>query len=76
MNTLEQMPTERHTASNGNDMIQLPYGLPGFERIKNYVLLTRSEEEPFLWLQMEGEAEHAFLVTPPHAAIRHPLPVS
>jgi flagellar assembly factor FliW len=65
MNTLEPMPIER-LASNENEVIQLPDGLLGFERVKNYVLLTRPEEEPFMWLQMVGEAKHAFLVVPPH----------
>src|SRR5580693_6613673 len=65
MNTLEMMPTERH-ATNDKRTIQLPYGLLGFEREKNYVLLTRPEEEPFMWFQMVGEAKRAFLVVPPH----------
>jgi flagellar assembly factor FliW len=65
MNTLEVMPTERH-ATNDKNVIQLPYGLLGFERVKNYVLLTRPQEEPFMWFQMVGEAKRAFLVVPPH----------
>jgi flagellar assembly factor FliW len=68
MNTLELMPTERH-ATNGNEIIELPYGLLGFERVKNYVLLTRPEEEPFMWFQMVGEAKQAFLVVPPHYVV-------
>jgi flagellar assembly factor FliW len=65
MNTLEMMPTERH-ANNGNSVIQLPYGLLGFERVHDYILLTRPEEDPFLWFQMVGETKRAFLVVPPH----------
>jgi flagellar assembly factor FliW len=65
MNTLQLMPTEQQETSEMS-VIQLPYGLLGFERVKNYVLLTRPEEEPFLWLQMVGETKHAFLVVPPH----------
>src|SRR5580658_1474320 len=65
MNTLELMPTERH-ATNENKVIQLPYGLLGFEREKNYLLLTRPQEEPFMWFQMVGEPKRAFLVVPPH----------
>jgi flagellar assembly factor FliW len=59
------MPTERHATTN-NDVIQLPYGLLGFERVKNYLLLTRPGEDPFMWLQMVGETKKAFLVVPPH----------
>ncbi|MGA2176363.1 MAG: flagellar assembly protein FliW [Verrucomicrobiota bacterium] len=53
-------------ATNGNDVIQLPDGLLGFEGVKNYVLLTRPEEAPFLWLQMIDDPKRAFLVLPPH----------
>jgi flagellar assembly factor FliW len=65
MNTLEMMPTERQ-AIKKNNVIQLPYGLLGFERVHEYVLLTRPEEEPFLWFQMQGDTKKAFLVVPPH----------
>ncbi len=65
MNTLEAMAPETR-ATNGNDVIQLPDGLLGFERVKNYVLLTRPAEEPFMWLQMVGDPKRAFLVVPPN----------
>ncbi len=68
MNTLELMPIER-LATNVNSLIQLPNGLLGFERVKNYVLLTRPKEEPFMWFQMVGETKHAFLVVPPQAVL-------
>ncbi len=45
--------------------VELPLGLLGFERIKNYVLLENPEEAPFLWLQMLDAPNHAFLVVPP-----------
>jgi flagellar assembly factor FliW len=73
MNTLEMMPTERH-ATKANDVIRLPYGLLGFERVQNYVLLTRPEEEPFLWFQMVGENKRAFLVVPPHFVVANYRP--
>ena len=57
MNTLELMEPETETrALNGEDIIRMPYGLLGFENVNNYALLTRPNEEPFLWLQMlDGE---------------------
>jgi flagellar assembly factor FliW len=73
MNTLEVMPAERHSTTNKN-VIQLPYGLLGFERVKNYVLLTRPKEEPFLWFQMVGETKNAFLVVPPHFVLANYAP--
>jgi flagellar assembly factor FliW len=59
------MPTKRY-ATNVNKVIQIPYGLLGFERDKNYVLLARPEEEPFMRFQKVGDAKRAFLVVPPH----------
>jgi len=59
------MPIEQHETNEMN-VILIPFGLLGFERVKNYVLLTRPEEDPFLWLQMVGDAKQAFLVVAPH----------
>jgi flagellar assembly factor FliW len=50
---------------NGQTLIQLPYGLLGFERIKNYVLIANPPEEPFLWLQMLDNGRKAFLIVSP-----------
>jgi flagellar assembly factor FliW len=43
----------------------MPDGLLGFERVKNYKLLTRPEEAPFMWLQMLDNPKRAFVVVPP-----------
>jgi len=71
MNTLELVEPETRT-TNGTaarhqlkDALHLPFGLLGFERVKNYVLLTNPGEEPFMWLQMLEDAKHAFLVVSP-----------
>ena len=64
MNTLELIEPEKRTL-NGENIIRLPYGLLGFERVKNYVLLSKPHEEPFMWLQMLDEARQAFLVVSP-----------
>ena len=50
---------------SSQNVIQLPYGLLGFERVKNYVLLTNPQEQPFLWLRMLDSARKAFLVVCP-----------
>ena len=65
MNTLELMAPETRTAKE-RDVIEFPDGLLGFEDVKNYILLTRPEEEPFLWLQMIADPKRAFLVVPPN----------
>ena len=46
-------------------IIQLPYGLLGFEREKNYLLVSNPQEEPFSWLQMMDNGRKAFLVVSP-----------
>jgi len=68
MNTLELLEPEK-PATRANDMVLLPYGLLGFERVKNYCLLTKPEEEPFLWFQMLQDPKHSFLVVPPGMAV-------
>jgi flagellar assembly factor FliW len=45
--------------------IQMPVGLLGFERHKQYLLVAEPDQEPFRWLQAEGDANLAFLVVPP-----------
>ena|SRR5215469_4103008 len=52
--------------------IQLPMGLLGFENLKDYLLVSNPDEEPFLWLQVKDKANGAlafvvinpFLVAP------------
>ncbi len=46
-------------------IIQLPYGLLGFEQVKNYVLKANPQEEPFMWLRMVGSGRKAFLIVSP-----------
>src|SRR3984957_20355936 len=65
---LTEPPTASQTSptgQTGQTQIQLPYGLLGFERYKNYVLIANPLEEPFLWLQMLDNGRKAFLVVSP-----------
>ena len=50
---------------NKKAVVQLPYGLLGFEQVKEYVLLASLKHEPFLWLQMLDGAKKAFLIVSP-----------
>jgi flagellar assembly factor FliW len=52
-------------AVKNENIIHLPLGLLGFERIKKYVLLSKPDEAPFLWLQMLDDPNLAFLVVSP-----------
>jgi flagellar assembly factor FliW len=64
MTTAELTETERPRLE-GRDVIRLPFGLLGFEHVKQYILLANPAEEPFMWFQMLNDARRAFLVAPP-----------
>jgi flagellar assembly factor FliW len=46
-------------------LVRMPVGLLGFERIKEYQLVTNPDEAPFCWLQASSEPSLAFLVINP-----------
>ena len=52
-------------AVQNENVIQMPFGLLGFEQFKQYQLLSNPEEAPFLWLQMVEDPSVAFLVVSP-----------
>jgi len=64
MKTLEMIEPETSSVVP-HRAIQLPLGLLGFERVKNYVLTANPHEAPFQWLQMVDSAQKAFLVVSP-----------
>ena len=64
MNTLEVSQSEKLDVKKEN-VIHIPLGLLGFEQVKKYVLLSKPEEEPFMWLQMLEHPDQAFLVISP-----------
>lgn len=47
--------------------IEMPFGLLGFESVKEYLLVSDPEEQPFMWFQMKnaGEEAQSFLVISP-----------
>jgi len=64
--TIEAVQTNRLetvTVRNEN-IVHLPLGLLGFERIKRYALLQNENESPFQWLQVIDQPDLAFLVLP------------
>jgi flagellar assembly factor FliW len=68
MNTIEETEFECVRVKTEN-VIHMPSGLLGFEDIKQFVLLTDPEEEPFSWFQVLDDPSLAFLVLPPFGAI-------
>lgn len=61
----------------GDDsVIEFPWGIPGFESIKRYVLLEH-KEGPFQWLQAVDEPTLAFVVCLPEViGISYEIPPS
>lgn len=55
-------------------VIQFPWGIPGFESAKHFVLLEH-HEGPFQWLQAVNHPELAFVVCPPEiVGLRYRIP--
>lgn len=50
---------------NDQVIIDLPFGLLGFERVKKYIVLARPQEAPFMWMQMMDNTRKAFLIVSP-----------
>ncbi|MDY0039495.1 MAG: flagellar assembly protein FliW [Desulforhabdus sp.] len=54
--------------------IQFPWGIPGFENLKRYVLLEHGNG-PFQWLQAVDDPRVAFVVCPPEVlGIKYKVP--
>ncbi len=51
------------------DAVRMPNGLLGFEEIKDYVLTTNPDEQPFGWLKVRDNASLAFVVLDPFIAL-------
>ena len=49
--------------------VRLPMGLLGFEQIKDYLLISNPEEEPFRWLRVKDNPSLAFVVVEPFLAV-------
>jgi flagellar assembly factor FliW len=64
MKTAEMIEPEIQTIS-GENVIQIPDGLLGFEHVKKYVLLAQPQEAPFMWLRMIENANKRFIVVSP-----------
>lgn len=61
---------------NDDSVIEFPWGIPGFESVKRYVLLEHGEG-PFQWLQAVDEQSLAFVVCLPEViGISYDVPPS
>ena len=65
MKCAETMEPEITARTPHKNMVRIPTGLLGFEQIKDYVLTTNPDEEPFAWLHVEDNTSLAFVVIDP-----------
>lgn len=57
------------------DVIRFPHGIPGFERLREFLLVTREECEPFVILASLEDPEMTLPLMPlPPAALKTPPP--
>jgi flagellar assembly factor FliW len=68
MKVLETIERETLNQAEPNT-IKMPFGLLGFENLKQYVLLASPEEAPFLWLETPEDHNVSFLVISPFVAM-------
>lgn len=68
MKCAEMIETEAVVTTTRRDAVRMPAGLLGFEQIKDFVLVTNPDEEPFAWLQVEDNSALAFIVMDPFLA--------
>jgi flagellar assembly factor FliW len=69
MNCVELTEPEITARTPHRNMVRIPTGLLGFEQIKDYVLTTNPDEEPFAWLHVEDNSALAFVVIDPFVAL-------
>jgi flagellar assembly factor FliW len=68
MNTTEAIEREVLT-SRKEQPINLPLGLPGFEPLKDYALVTEEDQAPFSWLQVVNDPSLAFIIISPFEVV-------
>jgi flagellar assembly factor FliW len=68
MKCAEMIETEKPAVAR-QDAVRMPNGMLGFEEIKDYVLTTNPEEQPFAWLQVQDNVALAFVVIDPFVAL-------
>ncbi|MGD1019106.1 MAG: flagellar assembly protein FliW [Verrucomicrobiia bacterium] len=61
---LEAKTVARSTAPHDSHIIHFPSGLLGFEQLKEFALIGRPREAPFLWLEGQDDSKVAFIVVP------------
>jgi flagellar assembly factor FliW len=69
MKCAELIEPEKTAWTPHKQHVRIPTGLLGFEQIKDYHLTIRPGEEPFAWLNVEGNPALAFVVINPFIVV-------
>jgi flagellar assembly factor FliW len=62
-------PEQESLNQTDDSIIQMPFGLLGFESLKRFVLLANPEEAPFLWFESPDDPSISFLVVSPFTVL-------
>ncbi|MGF7397321.1 flagellar assembly protein FliW [Thermoanaerobacterium thermosaccharolyticum] len=55
---------------NEEDVLHFDDGIPGFEGLKSFILLSVDEYTPFKWLQSLDDTDIAFVIIDPKAIVK------
>ncbi|AFK87672.1 MULTISPECIES: flagellar assembly protein FliW [Thermoanaerobacterium] len=55
---------------NEEDVLHFEEGIPGFEGLKSFILLSVDEYTPFKWLQSLDDTDIAFVIIDPKAIVK------
>jgi flagellar assembly factor FliW len=69
MKCAELIETTTLPAVARHDVVHMPNGMLGFEEMKDYVLATNPDEQPFAWLKVQDNPALAFVVIDPFVAM-------
>jgi flagellar assembly factor FliW len=69
MNFADTIEKKSEPLAASNNLVCLPLGLLGFEKIKNYALLADPAEKPFAWLRVADDKSLAFVVIDPFVVL-------
>lgn len=61
---IAECPETAAPAQESQVALHFPFGLFGFEEVKQFALISHPAEQPFEWLQVQDNPNLAFLVLP------------
>lgn len=65
MQSLQEQLEEDKISLQHSKVLSFPEGLPAFEHVKEFILVSNESEAPFFWLQAVSEPNLAFVTIDP-----------